>query len=207
MRFSQLQVWIPVMFYQKWSKHWTRYLNWCSSGPMYSNWILETSSTFPLSQALPALPWLLYVHIINLLLCVLENFDELMMNYIYIAHFSYRYVQIRFTISSMCLCNYILSLDYSIFTTIAILLFKVKRSTVSEKHPDAVRLGSNVEDDENLGLRKTEPDLEPIVDWDLQDGAGYEGLCVASRVNVTARIQRTYWRSVQARDQSLNSAR
>ena len=45
--------------------------------------------------------------------------------------------------------------------------------------------------------------VETVVDW---DSLGYDGVSMTTKVDVTARIQRIYWRTLETKDDRLNSS-
>ncbi|CAB3981630.1 Hypothetical predicted protein [Paramuricea clavata] len=62
-----------------------------------------------------------------------------------------------------------------------------------------------MENEDEQDERRNET-TETGVEWPLQDSFGYEGVSMTTRVNVTARIQRIYWRSIEINDGNRSSA-
>ena len=60
-----------------------------------------------------------------------------------------------------------------------------------------------VENEEDQDEERNEA-VETVVDW---DSLGYEGVSMTTKVDVTARIQRIYWRTLETKDELLNSSR
>jgi hypothetical protein len=75
---------------------------------------------------------------------------------------------------------------------------KVAHSTIDE-----IGWKTDMENEEDQDEEREET-VETVVDW---DSFGYEGVSWTTTVDVTARIQRVYWRNVETRDDVLNSIR
>jgi hypothetical protein len=86
------------------------------------------------------------------------------------------------------------------------IFFKVTHSTVARENIDKIHsdIVMENEDDQEEGRNDT---TETGVEWPLQDSFGYERVSMTTRVNVTARIQRIYWRSIEINDDNRSSAR
>ena len=61
---------------------------------------------------------------------------------------------------------------------------------------------AGLENEEDLNEERNEA-VETVVGW---DSLGYEGVSTTTKVDVTARIQRMYWRALEIKDDLLNSS-